>query len=120
MQRYLVILLFCSLSFNSFSQHIVENAYRSELTTRFKYQKGEWLLIGETIKGAFLNARCKRLQEFGGLSFYDKNYLTGEYIYKEAEENECKLTKNRKGKTDKAEFIKLTDYNITSIWNNIQ
>lgn len=114
---------FESLTFDSdklILKHIVGSAYRSELTTKFRYQNGEWVLIGETMKGAFINARCEKLRRFGGLSFYDKNYLTGEYIQREAGESECKLTKNKQGKTDKADLIKLTDYNITSIWSIIQ
>jgi hypothetical protein len=98
-------------------KHIVGSAYRSELTTRFRYQDGEWVLIGETVKGAYLYAQCEKLQKFGGLSFYDINYLTGEFIYKEADESKCELTKNKKGKAEQTTLIKFTDYNITSIWS---
>jgi hypothetical protein len=111
---------FESLAFNDgklILKHIVGSSYRSELTTRFRYQKGEWVLIGETVKGSYITARCEKLRKFGGLSFYDINYLTGDYIYKEAEESNCELSKNKKGKAEKTDLIKLTDYNITSIWS---
>jgi hypothetical protein len=111
---------FESLSFTGdklILKHIVGSSYRSELTIRFRYQTGEWVLIGETIKGCYLNARCEKLRKFGGLVFYDKNYLTGEYISKEADEVKCELTKNYKEKGSRSPLIKLSDYNITSIWS---
>lgn len=101
-------------------KHIVGSSYRSELTTRFRYQDGGWFLIGETVKGCFLNARCEKLKKFGGLSFYDKNYLTGEYIRREADEMKCEVTKNDTKKVARKPLVKLTDYNITAIWNIIR
>ena len=111
---------FESLSFTNDKlvlKHIVGTSYRSELTTRFRYQDGDWVLTGETVKGCFLNARCDKLKKFGGLSLYDKNYLTGEHIRKEADEVKCELTKNDKVKVARKPLVKLTDYNITAIWN---
>jgi hypothetical protein len=98
-------------------KHIVGSSYRSELTTRFRYQNGNWVLIGETIKGCFLNAYFEKLKKFGGMGFYDKNHLTGEYIQKERDEMRCELIKDYKEKGLRKPLIKLSDYNITSIWS---
>jgi len=101
-------------------QHIVGSAYRSEMKSKFRYQNGSWVLIGETINGCYLTARCDGQQRFGGLFIYDKNYLTGKYIATEFDETTCKIKKNEVKETGRKQLIKLTDYNITSIWNIIQ
>jgi hypothetical protein len=114
---------FESLSFDGnqlILKHIVGSAYRSEMKTKFRYQNEDWVLIGETISGCYLNSSCDSQQRFGGLFTYDKNYLTGKHILKEFEEVNCKIKRNGVKETGRKQLIKLTDYNITSIWSIIQ
>lgn len=98
-------------------KHIVGSSYQSELTIRFRFQDSEWVLIGETIKGCWLNSKYENQRKFGGLSLYDMNYLTGGYVVKESNEITGKIEKDKKIKLPKGALIKVKDYNITSIWN---
>lgn len=99
---------------------VVGSSYRRQFITSFRFQKGNWVLIGAADKGSFLSAKCKKCQLFGGLFYYEKNFLTGEFVKKNISETDCKVERNERGVEPRKPLIKLKEYNVTSIWNITQ
>lgn len=79
-------------------EHYGGSAWRWSSTHKFRLQKDDLFLIGET-KLSFWNVEyCKKLREFAGTDYMDINYLTGQYEQKKISAEGCKLLVYKKGK----------------------
>jgi hypothetical protein len=91
--------------------HYGGSAWRWSLTHKFRFQKNDFYLIGETEYSHWNVKMCDKLNDFAGVNLKDVNYLTGQFQEKEITE-ECKLKVNKKGKRKVEPLKKLGDFSI--------
>jgi hypothetical protein len=91
--------------------HYGGSAWRWSYTHKFRYQKNDFYLIGETSHSYWNVKNCEKLDDFAGTTYKDVNLVTGAYEEKEITE-ECVLKKNKKGKQKVEPLIKLSAFTI--------
>jgi hypothetical protein len=78
---------------------------------KFRYQNGEFCLIGETTSSFLAIGFCDKLNDSPGSEYEDINFLTGQYERKRISED-CKLLVNKKGKKKIQPLISLANFEI--------
>jgi hypothetical protein len=94
--------------------HYGGSNWRWSYTHKFRYQKDDVYLIGQTTLSYWDVAQCEKLNEFAGTEYEDVNFLTGQYQKKKVSAEGCKLLVNKKGKKAITALIKLKDFSIES------
>lgn len=93
-------------------EHYGGSAWRWGYTHKFRWQKNDMYLIGETSLSYWNVAQCDKLDEFAGTEFMDINYVTGQYEQKKVSAEGCKLLINKKGKKAVKPLKKLSQFSI--------
>lgn len=91
--------------------HYGGSAWRWAYTHKFRYQDGQFYLIGSTHNSYWDVKNCDKLNDFAGTDYEDINYLTGQFERKRISEN-CKLLENRKGKRPIKPLISLAKFTV--------
>ncbi|MDX2061323.1 MAG: hypothetical protein SFV24_26150 [Gemmatimonadales bacterium] len=69
--------------------HLGGSAWRWRYVHRFRFQQGDYRLIGRTETSFFTGRRCDRLREFRPTTHQDDNYNTGRRYRYEVPEDRC-------------------------------
>ena len=80
---------------------------------KFRYQKGDFYLIGQSILSYWDVKNCEKLNDFAGTDYEDINFLTGQYERKKISED-CKLLENKKGKKKVQPLVSLAKFEINN------
>lgn len=92
--------------------HYGGSNWRWSYTHRFRYQQGDFYLVGQTSNSYWNVAMCEKLDDFAGRKYKDENLITGAYEQKEISEEGCKLLVNKKGKQKILPLVKLSAFNL--------
>lgn len=92
--------------------HYGGSNWRWSYTHRFRYQQGDFYLIGQTSNSYWNVVMCEKLDDFAGRKYKDENLVTGSFEEKEISEEGCKLLVNKKGKQKILPLVKLTAFNL--------
>ncbi|HEX7904318.1 MAG TPA: hypothetical protein VF487_10595 [Chitinophagaceae bacterium] len=92
--------------------HYGGSTWRWSETHKFRYQKNEFYLIGETSYLYWNVSNCEALGEFAGTHYKDVNFITGDYEEKKVSDEGCKLLVNKKGKQKILPLKKLTAFSL--------
>ena len=91
--------------------HYGGSNWRWSYTHRFRFQQGDWYLIGATRQVQWIAKECEKLGGFAGTDMKDENFLTGGYRVLRISET-CELLEKKKGRAERRPLIKLTEFNI--------
>jgi hypothetical protein len=91
--------------------HYGGSSWRWSFTHRFRYQDGDFYMIGKTRDSFRSVDECEKLGDFAGRNLEDINYLTGQFERKRVSED-CKLLENKKGKMKVSPLVKLSKASI--------
>jgi hypothetical protein len=91
--------------------HYGGTSWKWAYTHRFRYQEGDFYLIGKTANSFWSVEECEALGDFAGTNLEDINYLTGQFEIKKISED-CKLLQHKKGKMKISPLKKLSKVSI--------
>jgi hypothetical protein len=91
--------------------HYGGSNWRWGYTYRFRYQDGDFYLIGKTSHSFWCIKECESLNDFAGTNYEDINLITGQFERKRISED-CKLLENKKGKMKVLPLVKLSKASI--------
>ncbi|MCC2545832.1 hypothetical protein LJY25_05205 [Hymenobacter sp. BT175] len=89
--------------------HYGGSSWRWSITSKFRYQQGDFYLIGETESSGRNDGDCPGLNGPAGWNYRDANLVTGAYEVKKVSED-CKLLVDKKGRSKPQPLRKLTSY----------
>ena len=88
--------------------HYGGSSWRWSYTHKFRYQNGDWLLIGKTVHHYHNVENCESVDEFVG-DYKDENLVTGDVMEKIIDEK-CNK-KESKAKVQPKPLIRLSEFN---------
>ncbi len=93
--------------------HYGGTAWRWSIDTKFRYQNGDFYLIGKTKNSFWIMADCDENADIedGARSYEDINYVTGDRARRKTSEN-CKVLLDKKDKIKIKPLIKMVDFKI--------
>jgi hypothetical protein len=91
--------------------HYGGSSWKWSYTHKFRFQNGDFYLIGETNESFWSLKQCEKLNEMAGLNHEDINFITGQFERKRISED-CKLLENKKGKQKVEPLIPLSKFTI--------
>jgi hypothetical protein len=89
--------------------HYGGSAWRWSETRKFRYQNGDFYLIGMTDHSYWNVKECEKYEDFAGTKYEDVNLVTGTRVRKEISED-CKLLIDKKDKIKVTPLKKMAEY----------
>lgn len=94
------------------TNHYGGSAWRWAMTRVFRYQNGDFYLIGQTDESYWSVKQCENLgDEFAGTKYEDINLITGSRVIKEISE-ECELLVDKKDKITVKPLVKMAKLDL--------
>jgi hypothetical protein len=91
--------------------HYGGSNWKWSYTHKFRFQNGQFYLIGQATSSFWSIKHCDKLNEMAGLDYEDINFITGQFERKRISKD-CKLLENKKGKREVKPLISLTEFTI--------
>jgi hypothetical protein len=89
--------------------HYGGSSWRWSVVSKFRYQQGNFFLIGESMFLTRTSGDCESLDGSPGGDYQDTNFVTGEYEIRKISET-CQVLLHRKGRRTPVALRRLTDY----------